>query len=176
MKGLPSKRKEALAKGSSWYYTGKPCVNGHVTKRLASNGYCYECSRCHASKWKADNPARLQEYERRVWQDNKEKGRERYRDWAKKNRAKLAAKAGLRRALQDRATPAWVDKLALEKIYEDCQALTKATGVLYHVDHIVPLKNFLVCGLHVPWNLQLLTASENSRKRNLFNPELPRVT
>ena len=170
MKGLPRKRKEALVQGSSWYCTGKPCVNGHETKRLASNGYCYECSRRHASKWKADNPEHLQEYERRVWQDNKEKRREQYRDWAKKNRAKLSSKEGLRRALQDRATPAWVDKPALEKVYEDCHAQTKATGVLHHVDHIVPLKNPCVCGLHVPWNLQLLTASENSSKRNRFNP------
>lgn len=176
MKELPNKRKEALIKGSSWYYTGKPCVNGHVTKRLASNGYCYECSKCHASNWRVNNLEHLQEYERRVWQANKEKKREQFRDWTEKNRAKLTAKTGLRRALQDRATPAWVDKLALEKIYEDCRARTKATGVLYHVDHIVPLKNSLVCGLHVPRNLQLLTASENSRKRNRFNPELLEIT
>lgn len=170
MQGLPRKRKLALTEGLSWYYTGKPCIKGHVAKRIASNGYCYECSKAQALKWKANNLEHLQEYERCVWQSNKEKRQQHYREWAKKNQVKLAAKQGLRRALQDRATPSWVDKLALQKVYEDCYNRTKATGVVHHVDHIVPLKSPLVCGLHVPWNLQLLTRSENSRKKNKFEP------
>jgi 5-methylcytosine-specific restriction endonuclease McrA len=48
--------------------------------------------------------------------------------------------------------------------------LTKLTGERYVVDHIVPLISEAVCGLHVPWNLRVITQDENLRKSNKLEP------
>ena len=102
-------------------------------------------------QWRANNPERVKEL-RHIWKQH--------------NRAKLVAKEAERRAMKLQATPRWVDHCALVTIYE-LAAQKKMT-----VDHIVPLKNHLVCGLHVPWNLQLLSHAENSRKHNKFDERL----
>lgn len=58
-----------------------------------------------------------------------------------------------------KATPSWANEFAIRQFYLACpEGMT--------VDHIVPLRGKTVCGLHVEWNLQYLTASENSRKHN----------
>lgn len=64
------------------------------------------------------------------------------------------------------AKPAWVDEEALIAVYEDARKLSLETGIQHHVDHIVPIRGKMVCGLHVPWNLQILTAEDNMRKGN----------
>jgi len=67
-----------------------------------------------------------------------------------------------RKDVKDR-TPKWVDLNEILEVYAQCPA-----G--YHVDHIIPLKGLIdgrpVTGLHVPWNLQYLTAQENLKKHN----------
>lgn len=57
----------------------------------------------------------------------------------------------------------------IEKIYKECSELQSQTGVCQNVDHIVPLVHKDVSGLHVPWNLQILTKEDNMDKSNKFD-------
>ena len=40
-----------------------------------------------------------------------------------------------------------------------------------HIDHIIPLQNRLVCGLHCISNLQAIPAEDNLSKFNKFDPD-----
>jgi hypothetical protein len=76
--------------------------------------------------------------------------------------------AGKRRAARLRRTPAWADLGAIKAVYVEARRRTVETGISHHVDHEIPLQGELVSGLHVHNNLQILTGSENSRKKNRF--------
>jgi len=68
------------------------------------------------------------------------------------------------------ATVSYADEKAIKTVYKAAKMLEKATGQVYHVDHIDPLQNDLVCGFHIASNLQLLPASVNIHKSNKFTP------
>lgn len=85
--------------------------------------------------------------------------------------AVVAFHASKRRAARIERTPPWADLDAMRAIYAEAQRLTAETGTPHHVDHVIPLQGKLVSGLHVPSNLQILTGSENSKKRNRFEIE-----
>lgn len=80
-------------------------------------------------------------------------------------------KEAKRRASKLKATPPWLSeehKKQIDGVYWLAQDLRSVTGEAYHVDHITPLKGKNVCGLHVPWNLQVLPADINLSKSNKF--------
>lgn len=80
------------------------------------------------------------------------------------HKAEYLARSAQRRASAKQATPKWANLDNIKKFYLLCP-----TG--YHVDHIIPLNNDIVCGLHVENNLQYLLAVENLKKGNKFTEE-----
>jgi 5-methylcytosine-specific restriction endonuclease McrA len=60
-------RIEAKAAGLKRYFTGKPCCNGHVAERRASNAACTECAYEGSKRRRLENPekerARVRKYD-----------------------------------------------------------------------------------------------------------------
>lgn len=119
------------------------------------------------------NRNRILEYKKIYHLINKEsKSKRKYNIlYCARNRHILRAIHAKRRARKLSATPGWLtsdDINSIKELYLIAQMFKLYTGQEYHVDHIVPLQGQNVCGLHVPWNLQILTAEENLRKSNKF--------
>ena len=91
--------------------------------------------------------------------------------WRDTNKGKQIAILQKRRAAKIKRTPSWLSQehqKAIRLEYELAAWCTAVTGIIYHVDHIVPLRGKTVSGLHVPWNLQVIPAKDNLAKGNRF--------
>jgi hypothetical protein len=194
---LPKTRAEAKATGAAYYFTGEPCKHGHIAPRK-TKGACVECLK---DEWQRGNETRSEYFaqynqseagkaaKRRYYEGNKEaviaranarpvEERKNHREKYKRQNPELyKAFVSVRKRRHKKATPPWItveQKLAIRQLYLQAMSLTKLTGERYVVDHIVPLINPTVCGLHVPWNMEVITQEENLKKSNkLVDPTLP---
>ena len=88
--------------------------------------------------------------------------------WKQTHIGLVRADTAQRRGARLQRTLPWLNdghRLEIESIYKYCSAL-RSCGLDYHVDHIVPLRGKAVSGLHAPWNLQVIHATENLQKGN----------
>lgn len=125
-----------------------------------------------AKAWRDANSEKKAAYMKVYRMRHKEKLAAQEQLWVQANPDKVAMRNAKRRARKLRATPAWADREAIASVYEQAQSLRNA-GFDVHVDHIVPLKSKLVCGLHVEHNLRVLPARENYSKQNRYWPDMP---
>lgn len=170
-------------------------VCGAKFERLRRRGDMQECSRCinkqRCSRWQKDNAERVKATKVQSCAEVKnryaksEKGRAKARvkaqRWRQRNPDKVVQQARARylknpdahiqkvvdrsKRLRD-ATPPWADLEAIAKIYAQARRLTRETGVAHQVDHFFPLKGKTSCGLHVEYNLRIVSARENQSKHN----------
>lgn len=144
----------------------KSCQSSYAKKYYHKNK---ERIRENQAKYVNDNREKLHESNRRRYHENKEKYTATNKEWRGNNTDKINASSAKRHAQKLKAMPSWLsdqDKESIKSIYSLCRKLTQDTGVDHHVDHIVPLRGDNVCGLHVHWNLQVVTAEENISKGN----------
>ncbi len=151
---------------SEYYYTN------HEKSLECRRNYHHENYQKFKEKKKAyalANYEYFQKYYEQYYLDHREERLESRKLYNSLNRGKVTALSALYRTMKLQATPKWLTnehKHQIQEIYEESARLTKETGIKHAVDHIIPLQGKIVCGLHVPWNLQILTFSENSKKSN----------
>lgn len=185
----PKTRKEAQLMGAKFYFTGEPCIRGHVAVRRVK-GNCTACQEEDNARDYEKRAEYFRQYnqteaskqnKRKYYERNKdvviaraqsrpEEAKRRYKQKYKDNNPELYKEmTNARRRRFRHATPVWLTpehKQEIRDKYRLAQAATKEFGVRYVVDHIVPLHGETVCGLHVPWNLQVMRHEDNLAKSN----------
>lgn len=120
--------------------------------------------------WRNNNSQAIKEYYTLYYEINKERLIEYQYIYREENRGLSNFWKSKYRSAKKQAIPPWVNFDKVKQIYEQATQLTIKTGIIHHVDHIIPLQHDLVSGLHVETNLQILTTEENIRKSNKFEP------
>jgi len=169
---------------------GTPCEkHPELNGKRYNSGHCVACkkannrnweqrnvvvvrenARIRMERWRDADPSRKAvgaekalEYYYRDLETNREKARLRRLEWYAKNPDRAIFAARVRRDKIAQQMPSWADRKAINEIYR------KARELGLTVDHVIPLRNPLVSGLHVESNLSLVSRSENCSKSNSFS-------
>lgn len=174
-KDLSEFSKRSKEKDGLHYYCKQCCKEYNVVYR---NGHVESIAEQKA-KWRSNNlehsrqvnnAARRKRMHDPVYAEEE---RQRLRLLKRNNPGKVNADTAKRRATKLQATPSWVNLKNIKRVYEEADRIEKETGIPQHVDHVVPLKSKLVCGLHCEANLRIIPASENVKKGNRTWPDMP---
>lgn len=126
-----------------------------------------------AKRWAEANRGKTRESVRRWTARNREKLNAIASEYMRANPHKNRDKAARHRATRLQATPSWANSFFIKEIYHLAVLRAKALGGEWHVDHIVPLRSEIVCGLHCEANLRVIPAKVNLAKGNTYWPDMP---
>ena len=147
--------------------------NKHKNRKDGHQTSCKPCNKISTRSHYNENKEQYSKNKKIYYIENKESSLANAKLHYQNNKEMYFAKDAKRRATKLQRTPKWIKDVFVDEIkiiYKRAQIIKAFTGEVWHVDHIVPLQGKNVSGLHVPWNLQLLPASENLSKGNRFTP------
>jgi hypothetical protein len=157
----------------------KSCTSKSHRKYVAKN---LSLVSSYKASWYAEHAEANRARAKMLYRENSERAKKLAAEWGMKNPLKVkAAKtkwkrlnpgsvrqySEARREQKYRCTPKWANLEAILAIYES------AAQYGLTVDHIVPIKSKLVCGLHCEANLRLVSLAENASKGNRHWPDMP---
>ena len=151
------------------------------------NGYRSQCKACDKEYYETNKEAKLlKAKEYRDTKLDKEKTKVYSKSYRESNSSKLkdkkkkyylktvaehvarATKYKIAKINQSPKLSAIEDK-QVKMLYKIARHITQATGIIMHVDHIIPISKG---GLHHPLNLQVITVEENLSKSNIIPNEM----
>jgi hypothetical protein len=145
-------------------------------KTAAKDGlypYCIRCTKQKNAKYYSENKAFFAESSLAWKRANRGKIAASARSYDRKIQARRNKIEAARRAAKIQSLPAWANEFFIAEAYDLAATRSKVLGFKWHVDHIVPLKSPIVCGLHTEQNLRVIPARENISKGNRVWPDMP---
>lgn len=181
---------EAVSQNLEYYFTGKPCKNGHTSRRFTSDSKGRTCEKCYreyhvknkeriaithaksrasnrqalcerSKSYRTNNLEHCKKRDKQRYENKKEEVLAKQKEYRKANPHIGKLQGAKRRARKRNALVSWSQSKEILEFYKFCPE-----G--FTVDHIEPLAAKLICGLHVRENLQYLTFSKNCSKKNNF--------
>lgn len=164
----------------------KECCKKRRLELISQNPEYYkEKKRLSLNKWRNENReyVRTKAAEKRL--KNPEQHRKHCKTYNSKNKQKISIKNKKYRKERPDKVYEHLHKRRIRKLQRSlncidienvtklsliCKEMNKQAGYKkYEVDHIIPLKGKNVSGLHVSWNMQIITKIENNVKKNKFD-------
>lgn len=167
-KSYEKNKEQALSQKSEYYKENRDKIleykkEYHENNKEKRNAY----SRNYHKKYYIDNKEGISNRTKAWSEENKERIKDRRHNYYTMNKGLFNANVMERNALKIKATPSWYEKESVIDLYNKAKLLNMS------VDHIVPLRSKLVCGLHCIDNLQLMTLEDNRSKGNRWWPDMP---
>ena len=160
----PEKKRKAVERATAWAIANKE----KLQKYREDNK---EKRKIEKRKWNIENREHVNKMSSEWQKNNLEYAKKRNKKYQLTEKGKITKQASrdTYRARCKESSMNRFDMKNIAKVYRQCKELSVSTGVKYHVDHIVPIRHNDVCGLHVSWNMAVITAKENLSKTNHFD-------